>query len=113
MGRETGTNDIHALYGAGSVESRQDLFIATNVEVKTVSHSSYFQITWKMWRENAHHYPSRVMWWCRLVKRRIRLPFSRAGVERCRERQVMEHFYSSAMCDVLQNERNSGEMDFR
>jgi len=56
---------------------------------------------WEMWRKNAHHYPSRVMWWCRLVRRSISLLFSRAGVERCREREIMEHFYYSAMYDVL------------
>ena len=31
---------------------------------------------WEMWRKNAHYYPSRVMWWCRLMKQRIRLLFS-------------------------------------
>jgi len=49
------------------------------------------------------------MWWCRLVKRRIRLLFSRAGVELCRERESMEHFYYSALYDVLQDERDSGD----
>jgi len=68
-----------------------------------------FRQQWEMWRKNAHHYPSRVMWWCRLVKRRIRLLFSRAGVERYRECEVMEHFYYSAIYDVLQDERDSGD----
>jgi hypothetical protein len=49
------------------------------------------------------------MWWCRLVKRRIRLFFSRAGVERCRESAAMEDFYYSAMYDVLQDERYNGD----
>jgi len=49
------------------------------------------------------------MWWCRLVKRRIRLLFSHAGVERCREHEIMEHFYYSALYDVLQDERGSGD----
>jgi len=30
-------------------------------------------------------------------------------VERCRERETMEHFYYSAMYDVLQDERDSGD----
>ena len=64
---------------------------------------------WEMWKKNAHHYPSRVMWWCRLVKRRIRHLFSRAGVERCRERAIMENFYYSTMYDVLQDKRDSGD----
>jgi hypothetical protein len=51
-----------------------------------------FKYGWEMWRRSAHLYPSRVMWWSRLVKRRIRLLFSRAGVERCRERQAIENF---------------------
>ena len=37
MAREKGANDMHALYGAVSVANRQDIFIATNVEVKTGS----------------------------------------------------------------------------
>jgi hypothetical protein len=64
---------------------------------------------WEVWRKNAHYYPSRVMWWCRLMKRKIRLFFSRAGVERCREREIMEHFYYSALYDVLQHKRDSGD----
>jgi hypothetical protein len=44
-----------------------------------------FKQHWEMWRRSAHLYPSRVMWWSRLVKCRIRLLFIRAGVERCRE----------------------------
>jgi hypothetical protein len=59
-------------------------------------------------RKNAQYYPSRVMWWCRFVKWRIRLLFSRVGVERCREREIMEHFYYSALYNVLQVERDSG-----
>ena len=43
------------------------------------------------------------------MKRRIRLLFSRAGVERCREHEIMEHFYYSAFYDVLQYERDSGD----
>ena len=38
MGREPGANDIHALYGARCVATRQDILIATNVEVKTDPH---------------------------------------------------------------------------
>jgi len=37
LGHEPGANDIHALYGAGSVANRQDIIIATTVEVKTGS----------------------------------------------------------------------------
>jgi hypothetical protein len=37
MGREPGANDIDALYGAGSVATRQDILIATAVEVRTGS----------------------------------------------------------------------------
>ena len=39
-----------------------------------------FRQHWKTWRKNEHYYPSRVMWWCRLVKQRIRALFSRADV---------------------------------
>ena len=66
-----------------------------------------FKQHWDMWKKSTRYYPSRVMWWCRLVKRRIRLLFSRAGVERCRERAAMEDFYYSAMYDVLQDERGN------
>jgi len=37
MGREPWVNDIHALYGAGSVAARQDIRIMSTVEVKTGS----------------------------------------------------------------------------
>jgi hypothetical protein len=62
-----------------------------------------------MWKKNAHYYPTRVMWWCRFVKRRIRLLFSRAGVERRRERENMENFYYNVLYDILQDEREDGE----
>ena len=57
-----------------------------------------------MWRKNAHYYSSRVIW-CRL----IRLLFSRAGVERCRELEIIEHLYYSVLYNVLQDERDSGD----
>jgi len=37
VGREPGTNDIHALYGAGSVATGQAILIAITVKVKTGS----------------------------------------------------------------------------
>ena len=43
------------------------------------------------------------------MKRRIRLLFSRAGVQRCREHAAMEDFYYSAMYDFLQDERGNGD----
>jgi hypothetical protein len=57
-----------------------------------------FKHQWGMWR-SANLYLSKAMWWSRLVKRRISLLFSRAGVERCKEREAMENFYY----DVLQD----------
>ena len=68
-----------------------------------------FRQHWEMWRKNAHYYLSRMMWWCRLVKRRIRFFFSCTSVERCRECEIMEHFYYGALYDVLQDERDSGD----
>ena len=62
-----------------------------------------------MWRKNSHHYGCRVMWRCRLVKGRISLLFSGAGVERCRKREIMEHFYNRAMHELLQNEGDIGD----
>jgi len=59
-----------------------------------------FKQHWEQWRNAAYYYPSNVMWRCRLVKRRICLLFSCASIECCREREVMEHFYYSAMYDV-------------
>ena len=37
MGRGPGANDMHALYGAGYVATRQDILILTTVDVKTGS----------------------------------------------------------------------------
>ena len=71
-----------------------------------------FQQHWEMWRKMANHYPSRVMWWCRLVRRRIRLLFSRAGAERCREREVVENLYYGVMYDVLRDVRDISEQSF-
>jgi hypothetical protein len=68
-----------------------------------------FKQQWEMWRRSAHLYPSRAMWWSRLVNRRIRLLLGRAGVERCREREAMENFYYSALYNVLQEGTNSGD----
>jgi len=52
------------------------------------------------------HYPNRVLWWDRYVKRMIRLTFHREGAERRRDRIAMENFYYSAIYQVLQAPAN-------
>jgi len=48
-------------------------------------------------------YPTRVMWWCRYVKRMIRQLFSREGANRRRDRIELENFYYSAIYSALQD----------
>jgi hypothetical protein len=64
---------------------------------------------WDLWKKSTHQYPSQVMWWCRPVKRRVRILFSRIGTDRTTERQNMEHFYYSAMYDLLNAPRDFKE----
>jgi len=68
-----------------------------------------FKQHWEKCRNAAYYYPASVMWRCMLVKRRIRLLFSCASAERCREREVMEHFYYSTMYDVLHDVKDTGD----
>ena len=49
------------------------------------------------------YYPTRVMWWCRYVKRMIRQLFIGEGADRRRDRIELENFYYSAIYSVLQD----------
>ena len=60
------------------------------------------QEEWERWQNHMKHYPNRVLWWDRYVKRMIQLTFQREGAERRRDRTAMENFYCSAIYQVLQ-----------
>jgi hypothetical protein len=56
---------------------------------------------WVKWQVHTQNYPNRVMWWGHYVKRLLKKFFSREGAECLRDRMEMEHFYYTAIYDVI------------
>jgi hypothetical protein len=66
-----------------------------------------FQQNWTEWAKTKRYYPTRVLWWTRMVKRRLRLLFSRIGADRRRNKENMENFYYSVIYDTKKPTRHS------
>jgi hypothetical protein len=54
-------------------------------------------------KKKKKHYPTSVMWWNRLIKRRIKLQFITEGAERRRDRKQMESFYYEEINSILRD----------
>jgi exonuclease III len=61
----------------------------------------HFQNMWRGWNTKTKYYTTRVMWWTRLVKRRIRQLFIAEGAERKKDRRQMEEFYYAALNSLM------------
>jgi hypothetical protein len=59
------------------------------------------QAQWLKWRREARYYPSKLMWWDRHVKRRLRQVFLREGAKRNREKRDLENLYYERIYQIL------------
>jgi hypothetical protein len=62
------------------------------------------QNEWEKWKTQKKHYPTSVMWWNRLIKRKIEQQFTTEGAERRRDRVQMETFYYEAINSILRDD---------
>jgi exonuclease III len=65
------------------------------------SFSSSLQTQWLKWRREARHYQSKLMWWDRHVKCRLRQFFLREGVKKNREKKDLENLYYEMIYQIL------------
>jgi hypothetical protein len=57
---------------------------------------------WDTWKRHIKHYPNPVLWWTRFVKHRTKMTFVTEGVERKKDRRLMETFYYATIHSILQ-----------
>jgi hypothetical protein len=62
---------------------------------------------WDTWKQRIKYYSTPVLWWNRMVKRRIKMIFVTEGAERQRDRRTMESFYYAAIRSILYDEVTS------
>jgi hypothetical protein len=61
---------------------------------------------WSKWKSAQHYYPTRVMWWCRHVKQRIRYFFNSRKKQKKEDHRKMENFYHEVLYDILRGPKN-------
>jgi hypothetical protein len=62
---------------------------------------------WIVWKEALKFFPSRLLWWSRYVKRKIKTLCIGVGTEHNRDRRNLENFYYSAIHSLLKEECGS------
>jgi hypothetical protein len=67
-----------------------------------------FRSEWENWKAKAKYFQSKVIWWCRYVKPRIRTFFGRIGRQKRDDRRKMEAFYYEAMYEILRADMDQG-----
>ena len=60
---------------------------------------------WKRWKHQQRYFPDTTLWWCRLVKRKLKQLHMREGAAKRREAKIMENHYYECINEVLQDTR--------
>ena len=64
---------------------------------------------WKWWKHQQRYFPDTTLWWCRLVKRKLKQLYMREGTAKLREAKIMENHYYECIYELLQDNRPPDE----
>ena len=58
---------------------------------------------WKRWKHQQRYFPDTTLWWCLLLKRKLKQLYLRDGAAERREAKIMENHYYECIYEVLQD----------
>ena len=88
----------HAWHGRGLWKLNADLIhgpVCTTILVRE----------WKRWKHQQRNFPEMTLWWCQLIKRKLKQLYTREGAARRREAKIMENHYYECMYAALHDNR--------